>query len=98
MDPGIGGRKVIVCGSSQGLGKGYALALAEASVSPVINGRNKPILDGTANEIRQSTAVDVMPLVTDISRSNGRVAFLAGGERIVAHRNVTINNLLPALP
>ena len=54
MDLGIRGRKAIVCASSQGLGKGCALALAEAGVSLVINGRNRPLLERTAEEIRAS--------------------------------------------
>ena len=93
----IGGRKAIICGSIQRLKKGRALALAEAGLSLVVNGRNTPTLDGTANEIRQSTSVLIAPVAADISTSNGRAAFPAGRARTVAHRNVTINNLLPRL-
>jgi len=56
MDLGIRGRKAIVCASSQGLGKGCALALAEAGVSLVINGRNRLSLERTAEEIRRASA------------------------------------------
>jgi NAD(P)-dependent dehydrogenase (short-subunit alcohol dehydrogenase family) len=55
MDLGIRGRTAIVCASSQGLGKACARALAEAGVSLVINGRNRTLLDQTAEEIRQAT-------------------------------------------
>ena len=44
MDLGIRGRTAVVCASSQGLGKGCAMALAEAGVSVIINGRNGPLL------------------------------------------------------
>ena len=37
MNYGIKGRKAIVCASSQGLGKGCALALAHEGVELVIN-------------------------------------------------------------
>lgn len=77
MDLGIRGRKAIVCGSSQGLGRGCALALAEAGVSLVINGRNQLILDEAAEEIRQATGVDVTPVAADISTSEGQAAVLA---------------------
>ena len=40
MDYGIKGRKAIVCASSQGLGKGCALALAHEGVDVVINARD----------------------------------------------------------
>jgi len=51
MDLGIKGRKAIVCASSRGLGKGCAMALAEAGVSLVLNGRDKAALDATAEEM-----------------------------------------------
>ena len=40
MDLGIRGKKAIVCASSRGLGKGCALALAEAGCDLVVNGRD----------------------------------------------------------
>ena len=39
MDLGIRGRKAIVCASSKGLGRGCAMALAEAGCDVVVNGR-----------------------------------------------------------
>ena len=44
MDLGISGKKAIVCASSKGLGKGCAMALAEAGVDVTINGRDAAIL------------------------------------------------------
>jgi 3-oxoacyl-[acyl-carrier protein] reductase len=76
MDLGICGRKAIVCASSRGLGKGCALALAQAGVSLVINGRNRLILDETAEEIRQAAHVDVTPVAADISTPEGQAAVL----------------------
>jgi 3-oxoacyl-[acyl-carrier protein] reductase len=46
MDLGIRGKRAIVCASSRGLGKACALALAEAGVSLVINGRDPITLAG----------------------------------------------------
>jgi 3-oxoacyl-[acyl-carrier protein] reductase len=77
MDLGIRGRTAIVCASSQGLGKACARALAEAGVSLVINGRNGPLLERTAEEIRQAAAVTVVPVVADISTPSGQAAVLA---------------------
>ena len=39
MDLGIAGRKAIVCASSEGLGKGCAMALAEAGCEVIVNAR-----------------------------------------------------------
>src|ERR1700686_114313 len=77
MDLGIRGRTAIVCASSQGLGKACARALPEAGVSLVINGRNRALLDQTAEEIRQATGADVTPVVADVSTVEGQEALLA---------------------
>jgi 3-oxoacyl-[acyl-carrier protein] reductase len=77
MDLGIRGRTAIVCASSQGLGRACARALAEAGVSLVINGRNRPLLDQTAEEIRQTTGADVTPVIADVSTKEGQAALLA---------------------
>jgi 3-oxoacyl-[acyl-carrier protein] reductase len=77
MDLGIRGRKAIVCASSQGLGRGCARALAEAGVALVINGRNRPLLEQTAEEIRRATGVEVTPVAADISTAEGQAAVLA---------------------
>jgi 3-oxoacyl-[acyl-carrier protein] reductase len=77
MDLGIRGRKALVCGSSQGLGKGCAMALAEAGVALVINGRNRHALEATAGEIRRATGVEVTPVAADIGTPEGQAAMLA---------------------
>jgi 3-oxoacyl-[acyl-carrier protein] reductase len=77
MDLGIRGRTAIVCASSQGLGKACARALAEAGVSLVINGRNRALLDQTADEIRRATGAEVTPVVADVSTAEGQEALLA---------------------
>lgn len=77
MDLGIRGRTAIVCASSQGLGKACARALAEAGVSIVINGRNRALLDQTADEIREATGTEVTPVVADVSTLEGQAALLA---------------------
>jgi len=76
MDLGIRGRSAIVCASSQGLGKGCALALAEAGVALVINGRNPDLLEQTAQEIRRAWNVPVTPVLADVSTAEGQAALL----------------------
>ena len=44
MDLGIRGKKAIVCASSKGLGRGCAMALAEAGCDIVVNGRNAELV------------------------------------------------------
>ena len=77
MDLGIKGRKAIICASSKGLGKGCAIALAEAGVDVVINGRNEEVLAQTAKEITDLTGVNVTAVAADVSTKNGQQALLA---------------------
>lgn len=77
MDLGIKGRKAIVCASSQGLGKGCALALAREGVELVINARTRAALDAAAEEIRAATGARVTAVASDITTREGREAVLA---------------------
>ncbi|MBN1320538.1 MAG: SDR family oxidoreductase [Thermoleophilia bacterium] len=77
MDLGIRGKKAIVCASSRGLGRACALALAEAGVSLVVNGRHPVRLDQTVEDIRRTTGVDVIPVAADITTPEGQSALLA---------------------
>ena len=88
MDLGIRGRTALVCASSHGLGKGCALALAEAGVSLVINGRDAAALEATAAEIRRASGVDVTAVVADVSTATGQVALLAACPR----PDILVNN------
>jgi 3-oxoacyl-[acyl-carrier protein] reductase len=77
MDLGIDGKKAIVCASSRGLGRGCALALAEAGCDVVINGRDAETVERTAEELRRRFRVDVHPVVADVSTRDGQAALLA---------------------
>lgn len=77
MDYAIRGRKAIVCASSQGLGKGCAIALANEGVDLVLNARTRETLEATADEIRKATGVKVSAIASDITTPEGRAAVLA---------------------
>ncbi|MFD1696597.1 SDR family oxidoreductase [Roseibium aestuarii] len=77
MDLGLKGRKAIVCASSRGLGKGCAMALAEAGCDLVINGRDGETLAATAREIEQRFSVSITAVAADVSTAEGQKALLA---------------------
>ena len=77
MDLGIRGRKAIVCASSRGLGRGCAMALAEAGCDLVVNGRDRAVLAATAQEIRARYSVDVVEIAGDVADPGIRAALLA---------------------
>ncbi len=76
MDYGIKGRTAIVCASSRGLGRGCAIALAEAGCNLVVNGRDAAKLKQTADEIRTRYGIEVTEIVADVSSPEGQRALL----------------------
>jgi 3-oxoacyl-[acyl-carrier protein] reductase len=77
MDLGIKGKKAIVCASSRGLGRGSALALAEAGCDLVVNGRDAKALAATAQEIRDRFGVAVTEVPGDVSQPSVQAELLA---------------------
>ena len=75
MDLGIRGKRALVCASSKGLGRGCALALAEAGVDLVINGRGVDALEATADDLRK-TGVQVTAVAADVTTPDGQAAVL----------------------
>ena len=68
MDLGIAGRVAIVGGSSKGMGKATAMALAREGASVTICARHAEELEQTASEIRAAIAADrILPVVADLS-------------------------------
>ena len=88
MDLGIKGRKAIVCASSKGIGKGCAMALAEAGVDLVVNGRNAELLAQTAKEIRERHGVQVVEVAGDVSQPDVQKALLSAFPQV----DILVNN------
>ncbi|MGV8955065.1 MAG: SDR family NAD(P)-dependent oxidoreductase, partial [Cypionkella sp.] len=76
MDLGIKGKRALVCAASKGLGRGCAMALAEAGVDLVINARGVEALEATAAELRKF-GVQVTAIAADITSEAGRAEVLA---------------------
>ena len=51
--------------------------LPQPGVSLVINGRDRELLEQTAQELRQSTGVEVSAVAADVSTREGQAALLA---------------------
>lgn len=66
MDLGIAGRTAVVCASSSGLGRACALALAQAGVRVIINGRTEDTLEATAQDIRDRTGAEVRTVLGSV--------------------------------
>ncbi|MGB1829299.1 MAG: SDR family oxidoreductase [Paracoccaceae bacterium] len=88
MDLGIAGKKALVCASSKGLGKGCALALAEAGVDLVLNARGSDALNETAEAIRSRFNVRVEAVVADITTPEGQEEVLTRAGAV----DILVNN------
>lgn len=88
MDLGIKGKRALVCAASKGLGRGCAMALAEAGVDLVINARGEEALQKTAEEIRTTYGVTVVAVAADITTEEGRAAVLDAAGDI----DILVNN------
>lgn len=68
MDLGISGNSAVVTGSSRGLGKASAAALAREGAHVVVNGRHAEDVDATVEELGELGDGDVLGYVGDITR------------------------------
>jgi 3-oxoacyl-[acyl-carrier protein] reductase len=71
MDLGLSGRTAVVGGSSKGLGKASALALAAEGARVTICARTKADLDEAAAEIREHTGATVLAVQADLNSAEG---------------------------
>ena len=72
MDMGIKGKTALICGSSKGLGRGCAEALAAEGVNLVMNARTSSNLERTAEKIRKTYKVEVKTIACDITTVDGQ--------------------------
>ena len=88
MDLGLTGKRALVCASSKGLGKGCAMALAEAGVDLVLNARGVAALEATAEEIRASYGVSVTTVAVDVTTPDGQAALIEAA----GNPDILVNN------
>jgi 3-oxoacyl-[acyl-carrier protein] reductase len=88
MDLGIRGKTAIVCASSKGLGRGCAMALAEAGCNVVLNGRRTDVLAETAADIRSRFGVEAIEIAGDVSDPAVQKAMIAAAPEA----DILVNN------
>ncbi len=76
MDLGIEGRTALVCGASKGLGRGCALALAQARVNVVIVARNAGPMEEAVRAINEQVGSYVAGIAADVTTPEGRARVL----------------------
>ncbi len=66
MDLGLAGRVALACGSTKGLGRAVAKALAQEGARVAVNGRHEDSVERAASQLGSETAQTVVPFVADV--------------------------------
>jgi 3-oxoacyl-[acyl-carrier protein] reductase len=66
MDLGLSKRVALVCGSTRGLGRAVAKALAQEGARVAVNGRHEDSTGRTALELARETGATVVPCIADV--------------------------------
>lgn len=85
------GQNAIVTGGGTGIGKGIALALAEAGVRVVLNGRRQEPLDEVADEIKAAGG-QVLTAAGDVSLEEDVVRVVNSAVETFGGVNILVNN------
>ncbi len=70
MELGLAGKVALVTGSSKGIGRSIALALAREGCRVVVNGRSRPEIEATLAELRK-TGAEGHAAVADVAGAEG---------------------------
>lgn len=92
MDLGLKGKVAVVAGSSQGLGRAIADALAAEGVQLVINSRSPDKLTRVAEEIVEATGATVETVAVDLTPSDGGATLIAEAEKAFGQVDILVTN------
>jgi 3-oxoacyl-[acyl-carrier protein] reductase len=77
MDLGLVGRVALVCGSTQGLGRAVAKALAQEGARVGVNGRHEDAVARAAAQLGAETRQTVVPFAADVAEPAAAEAVVA---------------------
>ncbi len=92
MDLGIAGKHAVVCGSSQGLGRAIADALAAEGVKLVINSRSPEKLVQVRQEIVEATGADVEMVPADLTDPDGVEELVSAAQAAFGTIDILVTN------
>lgn len=92
MDLGLKGRVAFVCGSTRGIGRAVAKALAHEGARVVVNGRNNEKTKKAAEELAAETSAEVIPSPGDITVPDVATAAVQGAAHDLGRLDVLFCN------
>ena len=92
MDLGMQGKKALVTGGSEGIGKAVTRALAREGVDVAICARRKEPLEQAAAEIAKETGRKIVAIPSDVSKDAGCKSFIEQGHKALGRVDLMVNN------
>lgn len=92
MDLGIKGRVAVVCGSSQGLGRAVAEALADEGARVVVNSRSPEKLAASRRAIADATGAEVEAVAANLTDPEAVTALIEGAEKAFGQVDILVTN------
>jgi NAD(P)-dependent dehydrogenase (short-subunit alcohol dehydrogenase family) len=92
MDLQLSGRKALVTGSSRGIGKAIARALALEGCDVAICARSQDALDATAAELAKETGRQIVPLACDLLDPASIKRFVDSSAEALGGLQIVVNN------
>jgi NAD(P)-dependent dehydrogenase (short-subunit alcohol dehydrogenase family) len=92
MDLAMKGKKAIVTGASEGIGKAITLAFAREGVDVAICARRKEPLEKTAAEIAKETGRKIIPIPADLTKPSDAENFVKKAHKALGRIDILVNN------
>jgi NAD(P)-dependent dehydrogenase (short-subunit alcohol dehydrogenase family) len=93
MDLGLTGKRAIVTGGSEGIGRAVVEVLAEEGCDVAFCARRQDVLDEVAHEVAQSTGRRLVPLQADVGSREAIDAFVTRAAEALGGIDIVINNV-----
>src|SRR5277367_3586951 len=92
MDLAMTGKKAIVTGASEGIGKAITLAFAREGVDVAICARRKEPLEATAAEIAKATGAKIFAIPADLTKPQDAESFVKKAHAALGRIDILVNN------
>ena len=92
MDLQLKGKKAIVTGGSEGIGKAITLSLASEGVDVAICARRAGPLEAAAKEIADGTGQKIVPITADLTDTEQANSFIANAIDALGEVDILVNN------
>ena len=92
MDLAMTGKKAVVTGASEGIGKAITLAFAREGVDVAICARRKEPLEKTAAEIAGETGRTIIPITADLTKASDAESFIRKAHEALGRIDILVNN------